>query len=123
MSSRDLVFERKWAAWRLKIKKELGRLPDLNAILMLIGIQELGEISRQYSKEEKQDLMHIGVCTLLSPLGYYRFVGRDSAGWPHFESLKPLPEMSVKEQELLLKKQALKYLEMSEGPDEIVKSN
>ncbi len=123
MSSRDLVFERKWAAWRLKIKKELGRLPDLNAILMLIGIQELGEIRRQYSKEEKQDLMHIGVCTLLSPLGYYRFVGRDAAGWPHFESLKPLPEMSVKEQELLLKKQALKYLEMSEGPDEIVKSN
>ncbi len=123
MSSRDLIFERKWAAWRLKIKKELGRLPDLNAVLMLIGIQELGQLKKQFSKEEKQDLMHIGVCTLLSPLGYYRYIGRDAGGWPHFELLKPLPEMSVKEQELLLKKQALKYLEKSEEPDEIVKSN
>jgi len=123
MSSRDLIFERKWAAWRLKIKKDLGRLPDLNAILMLIGIQELGQFKKQYSKEEKQDLMHIGVCTLLTPLGHYRYIGRDAEGWPHFELLKPLTEMSVKEQEMLLKKQALKYLEKSEGVDEIVKSN
>ena len=115
---RNLEFERKWAAWRLRIKKELGRLPDLNAILMLIGIQELGIIQNEFSKEEKEDLMHVGVCTLLAPLGYYEFTGRDQNGWPHFEQKKELPKWSLKDQEMMLKKQALQYLAKSDVPNE-----
>jgi len=63
----------------------LGQTPDLQAITFLIGLQELGQLKRLFSKEEKQDLMHLGVCRLLSQEGYYTFAGRDEDGWPHFE--------------------------------------
>ena len=68
-------------------KKET--LPDLNAVLFLIGIQELGRWQQTFSKEEKQDLMHIAVCKLLSYDGHYEFVGRDADGGPHWKVLRP----------------------------------
>ena len=71
-----------WLRIRHLIKDRFGKesLPDLNAILFLIGIQELGRWKAQFTKEEKQDLMHIAVCRLLSYEGYYEFVGRDADG-------------------------------------------
>ena len=68
-----------WERIRHLVQQRFGRstLPDLNAVLFLIGIQELGRWKSQFSKEEKQDLMHIAVCRLLSYDGHYRFAGRD----------------------------------------------
>jgi len=62
-----------------------NKLPDLNAVLMMIGINELGVIRTKWTKEEKQDLMHIAVCKLLSFDGHYGFKGLDADGWPHYE--------------------------------------
>ena len=86
-----------------KLTKVLGKKPNLDAILFLIGVQELGKGKKRFSKEEKQDLMHIGVCRLLSESGYYEFEGRDEDGWPHFKSIKPLPKVDLDEQEELLR--------------------
>ncbi len=61
------------------------------------------------SKEEKQDLMHVAVCRLLSYDGYYEFVGRDADGYPHFELLRPVKVNGVKEQEQLLKEKVIQY--------------
>ena len=90
-----------------------GKTPDLNGALFLIGIQELGQGVREFSKEEKQDLMHIATCRLLSAAGYYRLEGLDEAGWPHWEPVKTLPELTLKEQEQLLKMQVADYLSES----------
>ena len=87
------------------------QLPDLNAVLFLIGIQELGRWKDQFTKEEKQDLIHIGVCELLSIDGYYRFAGRDADGWPHYELTKPVRQEGVEAQELLLKEKAIQYFQ------------
>ena len=109
-----------WLRIRHIVKKAFGKkeLPDLNAILFLIGIQELGHIKEAFTKEEKQDLMHIAVCRLLSEDGYYAFVGRDADGWPHYESRRPVPAEGVKAQEALLKAQVIRYfndLELENG--------
>ena len=88
-------------------KKE--KLPDLNAVLMMIGINELGVIRTNWTKEEKQDLMHIAVCQLLSGLGYYELEGKDQDGWPHYKLIKQIKKQSLEEQERLLKEQIIKY--------------
>jgi hypothetical protein len=102
--------------WKLeeKLMQRFGKKPDLEAILFLIGVQEFGEIREKYTKEQKQDLMHIAVCSLLSPGGYYELEKVDDDGWPHFRQLKPMPEMNPVEQENFLKDHILFYFEQHE---------
>src|SRR6478672_4405371 len=59
--------------WKLeeKLIERFGKKPDVESVLFMIGIQELGEIREKFSKEQKQDLMHIAVCTVLAPSGFY----------------------------------------------------
>lgn len=109
MEEWELDFE--WLRVRHLVQERFKKdtLPDLNAILFLIGIQELGRWKKEFSKEEKQDLMHIAVCRLLSYDGYYEFAGRDEDGWPHWEQLRPVPKRDLREQELLLKIYVIRY--------------
>ncbi|HAN64868.1 MAG TPA: hypothetical protein DCQ34_00560 [Chitinophagaceae bacterium] len=101
----------RWLKLRIKLKERFGIKPDMNGVLMLIGVQELGQGPQEFSKEQKQDLMHIAVCTILMPGGYYRNDGLDEEGWPHFTQIKPLPEMPVHEQEDFLKDYILLYFQ------------
>ena len=93
------------------------KLPDLQAILFLIGIQELGQLRNDFTKEEKQDLMHIAVCTLLSQQGYYEKIGKDEDGWPHFKLIRALPDQDLKAQETLLKEMVVLYFKNEEVHD------
>ncbi len=93
-----------------RLESIIGKRPkDLNSVLFLIGTQELGKGPLHFSKEEKQDLMHIAICKLLSYLDYYELVGRDQDGWPHWKAKKPLPKFDLVEQEKLLKMQVIEY--------------
>jgi len=82
---------------------------DLTSLIYLIGLNEAGFGFRNYTKQEKMDLMHIGVCTLLSPAGYYQFSHRDLQNWPHFTLLQPLPLLDEKEQKHVLKEAIIDY--------------
>jgi hypothetical protein len=92
-----------------KLTKVIGKKPNMDAILFLIGIQELGKGLKKFSKEEKQDLMHIGTCVLLSQSGYYEFEGRDEDGWPHFKLIKTVPKFDLQEQEKFLQMHIKEY--------------
>lgn len=107
----DWELDYEWLKVRHFVKDALKRsvLPDLNGILFMIGIQELGRWKEQFSKEEKQDLMHIAVCRLLSNDGYFEFVGRDADGWPHYKELRLVSLKGVEGQERLLKIKAIEY--------------
>jgi len=94
-----------------RLLERFGKKPDMEAILFLIGIQEFGEIRKKFSKEQKQDLMHIAVCSLFAQSGYYELERVDEDGWPHFRQLKALPEMSLPEQENFLKDHILLYFD------------
>ena len=83
----------------------------MEAILFLIGIQEIGDFQTKFSKEQKQDLMHVAVCSLLSPSGYYELETVDEEGWPHYRQLKTLPVFNMIEQENFMKDHILLYFE------------
>lgn len=101
----------RWWTLEAKLVERFEKKPDLETILFLIGIQESGLNKSKFSKEEKQDLMHIAICTLLAPSGYYEFEGKDKDGWPHFKQLKQMPVMTPIEQENFLKDHVLLYFE------------
>ena len=101
----------RWWNLEAKLLERFGKKPDVEAILFLIGVQEFGEIRKKFSKEQKQDLMHIAVCSLLSQSGYYEIEGVDEDGWPHFRQLKALPVLDLIEQENFLKDHILLYFE------------
>jgi hypothetical protein len=112
MIKKDLDLERSWQNLLNQIEKNLGKKPsDMNALLFLIGVQELGKGPRVFTKEQKQDLMHIAICKLLSLSGYYELEGHDEEGWPHWKPLKSLPHFDLLDQEKLLKMHALEYFE------------
>ncbi len=101
----------RWLKLRIKLKDKYGIKPEMDGILFLIGVQELGAGKQQFDKEQKQDLMHIAVCTVLAQSGFYKNDGRDEEGWPHFTQLQPLPVLNIYEQENFLKDHVLLYFD------------
>ncbi|RPD48164.1 MULTISPECIES: hypothetical protein [Chitinophagaceae] len=101
----------RWFALEQKMMERFGKKPDVESVLFLIGVQELGDIRKKFSKEQKQDLMHVAICTVLSPSGYYELDRVDADGWPHFKQLKPMPELAPFEQEAFLKDHILLYFQ------------
>ena len=113
---KDLDLQKEWVQLLYKIKEITGKRPaDLNAVLFLIGVQELGKGARSFSKEEKQDVIHIAICKVLSLAGYYELEGLDEDGWPHWKLAKKLPRFDLLEQEKLLKIQILEYFKKEIG--------
>lgn len=90
-----------------------GQKLDLQAILFLIGINELGQGYREFTKEEKTNLLHIAICKLLSRHGYYEYKGKDKDGWPHWLTNKEIIPLAPNEQNVLLKESAISYFETS----------
>ncbi|MBY0433916.1 MAG: hypothetical protein K2U26_07390 [Cyclobacteriaceae bacterium] len=116
MFKRDLELERDWQSLLNEIQRLLNKKPnDLNGVLFLIGVQELGKGHQLFTKEQKQDLLHIAICKVLSYSGYYTLDGLDSEGWPHWKVAKKLPRFDLLEQEKLLKMHVLEYFEKEFG--------
>ncbi len=101
--------EKKWEELIIKLQENFEEDLTLKSILFLIGVQELGQGIRDFDKEEKTNLLHIATCKLLSPFGYYKFENIDEDGWPHFEVVKDLEDLSSVSQELLMKKSIINY--------------
>jgi hypothetical protein len=101
--------------WKLeeKLIDRFGKKPDMESLLFLIGVQEVNGAGHQFTKEQKQDLMHVAVCSLLSRSGYYELERVDEDGWPHFRQLKALPTLNMIEQENFIKDHVLLYFEES----------
>ena len=116
MYQKDLVLGRKWQSLLTLLEQEIGKRPsDLNGVLFLIGVQELGKGAQHFSKEEKQDLLHIAICKVLSLSGFYTLEGIDQDGWPHWTLQKKLPHFDLLEQEKLLKMHVIEYFEQELG--------
>lgn len=103
----------RWWNLEASLVERFGKKPDMETILFLIGIQEFGDIKAKFTKEQKQDLMHVAVCSLLSQSGYYEMEAVDEDGWPHFRQLKELPAFNMFEQENFLKDHILLYFQQN----------
>lgn len=112
MIKKDLENQRLWEELLTKLGHTIGKKPtDLKSVLFLIGVQELGKGVKDFSKEEKRDLMHIAICKVLSLSGFYELEGLDESGWPHWKLMKKLPHFDILEQEKLLKMHVLEYFD------------
>ncbi|MCK0147509.1 hypothetical protein MWU78_17775 [Arenibacter sp. F26102] len=100
--------------WEILVKKLSAQFADsdpmeLDAIIYLVGVQELGQIHKTYKKDEKLNLMHIAICRLLEPYGYYEFDFFDEEGWPHYTIKEELPPLKAGEQSVLMKEALVSY--------------
>jgi len=82
---------------------------DIEGILYLIGIQELGQIHKRFKKDDNVNIIHIGICSVLETFGYYEFDYFDDEGWPHFKLVEELPTLKPGEQSVLMKDAVVHY--------------
>lgn len=104
----DDITKAKWYRIVFELKKIFGKKPDLNGVLFIIGLQELGKTGN-FSKQEKTEILHIATCKLLSYGNYYRFSHKDADGWPHYNLISKPPFVSLTSQENMLKKYIVRY--------------
>tara|TARA_B110000858_G_C17519870_1_gene344284 strand:- start:194 stop:562 length:369 start_codon:yes stop_codon:yes gene_type:complete len=111
VTTRDQLLKDRWEKLVevLTDKFSDGEPLDVEGMLYLIGLQELGQIHRKFKKDDNIDLIHIGICTALEPFGYYRFDFFDAQGWPHFELTEELPPLKAGEQSVLMKEAIVEY--------------
>ncbi|WP_340199449.1 hypothetical protein [Ascidiimonas sp. W6] len=109
--ARDKKLKEQWDIVVTKLSQQFaeGDVLDLDAIIYLIGVQELGQLHRTYKKDEKINLMHIAICRLLEPYGYYEFDYFDDDGWPHYTIKEALPSLKAGEQSVLMKEAIVMY--------------
>ncbi|MCX7546463.1 hypothetical protein OS188_00695 [Xanthomarina sp. F1114] len=114
--SRDEQLKTRWELVVSKLSTQFadGDTLDLDAIIYLIGVQELGQLDRKFKKDHKLDLMHIAICRLLEPYGYYEFDYFDEDGWPHYITKEQLPTLKAGEQSVLMKEAIVSYFLESE---------
>jgi len=109
--ARDEDLKKRWASVVQLLSDRFadGDTLDLDAVIYLVGIQELGQLHRKFKKDEKVNLMHIAICRLLEPYGYYAFDYFDDEGWPHYKILEQLPTLKAGEQSVLMKEAIVQY--------------
>ncbi|MEN8787458.1 MAG: hypothetical protein ABF264_07045 [Flavobacteriales bacterium] len=107
----DFEFEKKWRDLLQDVSKNMDEPLDMQSLIFMIGVQELNQGFVKLSKDQKLDVMHIAICTLMEPYGFYEYTGHDDDGWPHFKLVKELPVLKPDEQETFMKKAIIEYFQ------------
>jgi len=116
MMSTTSTLKIKWDTLVSQLTDQFAEGDELNvdSIIYLIGVQELGQGHRSFKKDEKINLMHIAICKLLEPYGYYEFDYFDDDGWPHYKRISERPQLKPGEQSVLIKEAIVNYFEKIE---------
>lgn len=102
----------KWTELQKRIATDFDTdVPDIKIMLFLIGVQELGQGPKKFSKRQKEELMHIANCKLFSKLGFYELEGLDQDGWPHWKAVTAIPNYTLLEQEMIIKSLIIDYFD------------
>ncbi len=109
----EIEFQKNWDVLANKINKRFYDTLDVESILFVIGMQELGQVIDKFTKDQKLEVIHVAVCVILEPFGFYEFEGRDKDAWPHWKVVKELPRLDNNQQEQLIKEGILEYMKDS----------
>jgi hypothetical protein len=104
----ETVLDNEWEKLLETLSSKFGAL-EIEGLIFLIGVQELGKGYQKFRKDEKLEVMHVAICTLLEPYGHYEFIGRDEEGWPHWKTNEKLPPLKPVQQALLMKQAIVDY--------------
>ena len=109
--ARDQQLKDRWEQLIAQLTNQFSETEEIEieGILYLIGLQELGKIHQRFKKDDNVNIIHIGICTVLEPFGYYAFDFYDDDGWPHFVLLEELPVLKPGEQTVLMKEAIVDY--------------
>jgi hypothetical protein len=107
----DAYHRRRWKEIENMLRQRFGQRLRMEVILFLVGRNEVVNTQQSFHKEEKQDLMHVGLCSILAQGGYYQYQGLDADGWPHYELIKPLPNLDLFSQLNFLRYYAVEYFD------------
>ena len=91
------------------IKTNFGKKPDIETVLFLTGIQICGFGPKEFTKEDKEDLIHVAICQSLSYFGYFEETQVTEDGWVDFDQIKPISVLSKEEQNDLIKLGLVRY--------------
>ena len=105
----DVEFEQKWEKVRKLSIDRFGEVLEVESMLFIIGLQELAHGHRKLTKDQKVDVIHVAICSLLEPFGYYVYEGRDKEDWPHWSVNEKLPNLQPKEQARLIREAIINY--------------
>ena len=113
--SRDIKLKENWEKVISILSERFndGEPMQLDAVIYLIGVQELGQGAKNFKKDDKVNLMHIAICRLLEPFGFYEFDFFDDEGWPHYKVLEELPVLKAGEQTVLMKEAIVMYFQQN----------
>ncbi|MFT4755637.1 MAG: hypothetical protein ACI91R_000273 [Vicingaceae bacterium] len=109
----EIEFQKNWDILANKINKRFDDTLDVESVLFVIGMQELGQVIDKFTKDQKLEVIHVAVCVILEPFGFYEFEGRDKDAWPHWKVVKELPRLDNNQQEQLIKEGILEYMKDS----------
>ena len=109
----EIEFQKIWDELANKINKRFDDTLDVESVLFVIGMQELGQVIDKFTKDQKLEVIHVAVCVILEPFGFYEFEGRDKDAWPHWKTVKELPRLNNDQQEQLIKEGILEYMKDS----------
>lgn len=109
----EIEFQKNWDELANKINKRFDDTLDVESVLFVIGMQELGQVIDKFTKDQKLEVIHVAVCVILEPFGFYEFEGRDKDAWPHWKTVKELPRLNNDQQEQLIKEGILEYMKDS----------
>jgi hypothetical protein len=109
----EIEFQKNWDVLANKINKRFDDTLDVESVLFVIGMQELGQVIDKFTKDQKLEVIHVAVCVILEPFGFYEFEGRDKDAWPHWKIVKELPRLDNNQQEQLIKEGILEYMKDS----------
>jgi hypothetical protein len=103
--------QKRWLKLEAALQERLGIQPDMDAILLFIGIRESGLPPKTFTETEKLNLRQIAVSTILVPARYYELIWVDDFGWPSFKELQRIPQMNLAERDVFLQPYVLMYAE------------
>lgn len=111
LDAEDASFDERWESLQSWLRDRFGREVGLEGILFLIGVQSRGRgYQPELEKEEKQDVIMEGTYCAFETIGLYERVGLDENGfWIWERSVDRFPQLSVDNQEKLLKHGILNY--------------
>ncbi len=102
-------FEREFKALEYRFIQRFKKKPSLEGILLLIGYQESPVVKNSQSKEEKLDLINLGVLVALENQGFFRRRTGEN-GWPEFD---PTDMQASEEKEVIIRRGILEYFRKS----------
>ncbi len=111
----DGTLQERWALFQRWTLNRFGKKADVEGILFLVGIQELGKgFVPDLDKARKEQILLEGTYCVLETLGYYERIGMEGNGHWIWEQTNPLPsELSKEAEEQMLRRAVLRYFDIN----------